>query len=135
MKHARKCLACKAQFVTDYRNGHRQGYCPKVICQLARRRQEQRLRRASAKSQQLLREALEGSTGLQTASEANEAFFGSQSPVMIGLISTLTDSLNREDIEKTIWRLWQHGQSILRPETSKPVRKRPNTKQNAQTTP
>ncbi len=132
MKKTRKCLACKALFITDYRNGHRQSYCPKDSCQLARRRQEQRQRRALAKSQQRLAEVLEGSSELQTASLTREAFFSSQSPVIIGLISTLTDSLSREDVENALWSLWRRGQSILSQEGSTAPRKRPKTKQNPQ---
>ena len=128
MTKTRKCLACKATFITDYRNGHRQTYCPKEGCQLARRRREQRLRRASSKSQHPLREALNGSSGLQTASPTREALLSSQSPVIIGLISTLTDSLSRKDIEETVWRLWRRGQSILSHVGSTTPRKRPKTK-------
>jgi hypothetical protein len=135
MKDARKCLACKVEFVTDYRNGHPQAYCPEDNCQRARRRQEQLRRRAFAKSHQVLAEALEGSTRLQRASEAREAFLSSQSPVTIGLISTLIDTLSRDDIEKTIWRLWQCGQSILGRANSAAPGKRPNTKQEPRRAP
>lgn len=113
MTTTRKCLACKALFVADYRNGHRQAYCPKEGCQLARRRQEQQRRRALAKTGQLLTELPKRPRRLQTASQAREAFFNSQSPVIIGLISMLADSLSREDLEKTLWRLWERGQSVL----------------------
>ena len=135
MKNTRKCSACKAAFTVDYRNNQRHAYCPQGSCQRARRRQEQRLRRALEKSRQLLTDALEGSRRLQRASPSLDAVFSAQSPVIIGLISTLTDSRSREDIEKTIRSLWQRGQSILDQINPSAVKKRPKTEQKAQSVP
>lgn len=127
MKTTRKCLSCKVLFVADYRNNHRQEYCTRDSCQRARRHQEQRLRRAAAKSERQLKQNLEASRRLQTASQTSEAVMAAQSPVIIGLISILTDSLSREDIEKTIGRLWQRGNAILCQTNSTTCKKRPNT--------
>jgi hypothetical protein len=61
-----------------------------------------------------LGEGLPARRQLQKASAIPEALFQSQSPVIIGLISMLMDSINREDIEHTLMRLWERGQSILK---------------------
>jgi GAF domain-containing protein len=90
------------------------------------------LRRAAAKLLQPLRQALDGSRRLQTASQEHEAFLASQSPVIIGLISTLTDSLSREDLEKTVWRLWQRGQSVLGYQDATALKKRSKAKGKAE---
>jgi hypothetical protein len=113
MKHTRKCFACKELFATDYRDDRRQVYCTKDDCQRARRRLEQIRRRAASRAREGLAQALEGRMRLQSASALREAFFEAQSPVLIGLISTLTDSRSREELEKTLWRLWERGQSLL----------------------
>ena len=114
MNNSRKCMACKVLFLPDARNSRRQHFCPKDSCQCERRRQEQRLRRSQLVRDDFQGEGLPARRRLQKASAIPEALFQSQSPLIIGLISMLTDSTNREDIEHTLLRLWERGQSILK---------------------
>jgi hypothetical protein len=53
---------------------------------------------------------------LQAASRIPEALIDTQSPILIGLVSMLIDSEDREEISKALRRLWQRGLEILNPQ-------------------
>ena len=119
----RKCQACNELFRPDPRNGERQRFCSNVSCRQERRRREQRLRRATLLERicaELLSKRPKVGRGLQKASPIPEALMDTQSPVLIGLISMLIDSVDREEIHQAIRRLWQRGFEILNPPHSKP---------------
>jgi len=105
-------------FEVDARNSERQRFCSKPECQRERRRREQRLRRATALDRlcaDLLNDDPRAARRLQVASQIPEALIESQSPILIGLISMLIDSNDREEISKTLHKLWQRGVQILHP--------------------
>ena len=107
MKITRKCRGCHTPFAVDYRNSQKQRFCSDPACQRARRRDSQQQRRAKASDNQT------ASTQLQSASCASEAVWASQSPVLIGLISFLTDTYCKDAVRETLRRLSLRGQTIL----------------------
>ena len=122
----RKCQACNVLFAADPRNSERQRFCSNGDCQRERRRREQRTRKAAALERlcaELLSDDPTSVRGLQAASRIPEALIDTQSPVLIGLISMLIDSEDREEISKALRRLWQRGAEILNPQFGD---KRPN---------
>lgn len=114
----RKCQACSVLFEADHRNAERQRFCPKPGCQRERRRQEQRSRRATDLERicaALRSDNPKGARRLQKASRVPEALIDSQSPIVIGLISMLIDSEDREEISNALQKLWEKGWNILHP--------------------
>src|SRR5258708_1287595 len=100
----------------DPRNSERQRFCSNADCQREPRRREQRLRRATALERlcaELLNDDPKPVRELQAASRIPEALIDTQSPILIGLISMLIDSEDREEISKALRRLWQRGLEIL----------------------
>ena len=115
----RNCQACSVLFAVEPRNSERQRFCPKPDCQRERRREAQRLRRATVLERlcsALLKDDPKAASGPQTASCIPEGLIDSQSPVLIGLISMLIDSADREEISNALRRLWQRGVQILDPQ-------------------
>ena len=114
----RKCQACSVLFSVDPRNSERQRFCSNADCQRERRRREQRLRRATALERlcaELLNHDPKPVRKLQAASRIPEALIDTQSPILIGLISMLIDSEDREEISKALRRLGERGIQILNP--------------------
>jgi hypothetical protein len=117
----RKCQACSVLFAANNHNSERQRFCSKPDCQRERRRREQRLRRATDLERlcsALLNDDPKAARRLQKASRNPEALMDAQSPLLIGLISMLIDSHDREEISKTLRRLWLQGFEILNPQLS-----------------
>jgi hypothetical protein len=114
-------------FAVDHRNSERQRFCSNPDCQRERRRREQRLRRAPALERlcsELLNDDPKAARRLQKASRIPEALIDTQSPLLVGLISMLIDSKDREEISKALRRLWERGVEILNPQLSKRQPKR-----------
>lgn len=114
----RKCQACSILFAVDPRNSERQRFCSNADCQRERRRPEQRVRRATALGRlcaELLNDDPTPVRKLHAASRIPEALIDTQSPILIGLISMLIDSEDRDEISKALRRLWQRGAEILNP--------------------
>ena len=117
----RKCQVCNTLYATDSRNSERQRFCSSPDCQRERRRREQRLRRTKVLERlwlELLKDDPKPRRGLQKASLLPEASIDTQSPILIGLISMLIDSEDREEIAKVLRRLWRRGVEILNPQLS-----------------
>ena len=115
----RNCQACSTLFAVEPRNSERQRFCPKPDCQQERRREAQRLRRATVLERlcsALLKDDPMAARGPQAASRIPEGLIDSQSPVLIGLISMLIDSEDREEISIALQKLWQRGLQILDPQ-------------------
>lgn len=53
-----------------------------------------------------------------------QVIYRGQSPILIGLISMLIDSEDREEISKALRRLWERGIEILNPPFGKKQLKR-----------
>ena len=114
----RKCQACSVLFAVDPRNSERQRFCSSSDCQRERRRREQRLRRATVLERlcvELLNDDAKSLRELQAASRIPEALIDTQSPILIGLVSMLIDSEDREEISKALRRLGERGIQILNP--------------------
>jgi hypothetical protein len=108
----RKCQACSMLFAVDPRNSERQRFCSNPDCQRERRRREQRWRRTPALERlcsELVNDDPKAARRLQKASRIPEALIDTQSPILVGLISMLIDSKDREEISKTLRRLWERG--------------------------
>ena len=115
----RKCQTCNALFEADHRNAERQRFCSKPDCQRERRRREQRLRRAQALERictELRNDNPRAARRPQKASRVREALIDSQSPIVIGLVSMLIDSEDREEIAHALGKLWERGWKILNPQ-------------------
>ena len=115
----RKCQACSVLFAVKPRNSDRQRFCYGSDCQRERRRREQRLRRATVLERlcvELLNDDAKSLRELQAASRIPEAIIDTQSPILIGLVSMLIDSEDREEISKALRKLWQRGVEILNPQ-------------------
>lgn len=115
----RKCKACSALFAVDHRNSERHRFCSNPDCQRERRRREQRGRRTAALEclcAELLTDDPKTIKGLQKASPISEASIDAQSPILIGLISMLIDSQDRDEISRVLQKLWQRGFQILNPQ-------------------
>jgi hypothetical protein len=114
-------------FAVDHRNSERQRFCSSPDCRRERRRREQRLRRATALERlcaALQNDDPKAVRGLQKASRIPEALIDTQAPILVGLISMLIDSADREDISQALRRLWQRGFEILNPRLTKSQLKR-----------
>jgi hypothetical protein len=127
----RKCQACSVLFAVDLRNSERQRFCSNADCQRERRRREQRVRRASALERlcaELQNDDPRPVRRLHAASRIPEALIDTQSPIVIGLISILIDSEDRDEISKALRRLWQRGAEILNPQIEEMKLNRPPRK-------
>jgi len=110
------CSFCKNQRLADPRNGHRQKFCSRKACQHARRNHSQRERRAKAQANRLTDELRLASVKAGRPPEAAfDAVITAKHPLIYGLISMLIDSLDKNDIEAAMRRLWTRGQEILMP--------------------
>ena len=76
----------------------------------------------------LLNEDPKAVRGLQQASQIPEALIDTQSPILIGLISMLIDSADREEISKALRRLWQRGFDLLNPQLGRKLLKNLSSK-------
>jgi len=117
MKSTVKCKDCEREFAPDRRNQWRQAYCPTKSCQRRRRTLQQRLRRQKEAARPKRPESPfnepEGGRRLQTASVISEADFRAENPVIIGLISMLTGTIDVEQIERTYRQLLLRGMQII----------------------
>ena len=114
-------------FAVDHRNSERQRFRSSPDCRRERRRREQRLRQATALERlcaALQNDDPKAVRGLHKASRFPEALIDAQSPILIGLISMLIDSADREEISNTLRKLWQRGFEILNPQLTKSELKR-----------
>ena len=116
MRNTRECQACGKIFTPDRRNGQKQTFCAKQQCQQRRRTLRQKLRRhhaalpgASAVPQPTAQTAL---SGPQKASVLSKVDFGSENPVIIGLISMLIGSDDIDEVEAAYRRFKMRGIQI-----------------------
>jgi len=117
MEKTRKCEGCGANLKGDYRNAQRQHFCAKQACQKLRRTLRQRLRRQRQRSEPSGSERplpkFNSRRRPQAASLIPEADITAENPVIIGLISMITDSTSLEELQATYRRLWIRGVQIL----------------------
>ncbi len=109
MKTTRNCRVCGSAFEIDHRNVRHHAFCARAECQKVRRALSQAGRRAS--------KATHASLGpfsrLQISVKPTEADKLAEHPLFIGLISMLTGSSDREEIETICRRLHDRGRNIL----------------------
>ena len=95
--------------------------CPNADCQRARRRLNQRLRRAKtrrkASTVKAGPQAVPGQIKPEAARKPHEAGLTQFHPVFIGLVAQLIDSTSPEDILTFLRRCATRGQDILSPPT------------------
>src|SRR6266849_2960020 len=108
MKNSRKCRACAKLFEVDLRNRHHQNYCGRLECQRQRRNAAQKLRRRSQGTP-----AVNSSSRLHVDVKPTEAGWPSDHPMLIGLISMWTGSMDLEEIRMVSRRLYERGRDLL----------------------
>lgn len=107
------CSLCKKPGLADPRNGYRQKFCSRKACQRARRNQSQRERRAKERAN-LLREGFRGTNVNEGRSPEAviDVVLTAKHPVIYGLVSMWLDSVDKNEIEAVIRRLWAKGRDI-----------------------
>jgi hypothetical protein len=113
MQNTCKCSACGAEFAPDRRNQGRQSYCTRKGCQRERRAVRQRLRRLEAVGKAGLLGSQPGPRRLQAASVISEDAWRPENPIIIGLISMLTGSIDLKEIQLVCQKLRERGTAIL----------------------
>ena len=117
MEKTRKCKGCGATLKADYRNKDRQSFCARKACQKLRRARGQRIRRQQQRAAKPTSKAQIGTPKParrpQEASLVSPPDIRAENPVIIGLISMITGSIDLEEIAATHRQLWIRGQQIL----------------------
>jgi len=107
MKSTRICRACRRSFEVDSRNAHRHSHCSRAACQRARRTLAQKQRRqqkAHAQASSWLHQSFSRLQGDKILAEQ---------PLFIGLISMVTGSTDRVQLQEVLQRLCSRGRDIL----------------------
>ncbi len=97
------CTACGRAIAPSANNDARQAFCSQAPCQRIRRSEAQRLRRARAKKDATLTRYLKPA----------DADWLRKHPLIVGLISLLIGSGDRNQIEACCAALIERGQKIL----------------------
>ena len=114
------CQACRSPFIPDARHRRHQRFCLRSQCQLARRRQNQALRRSRTQPPLTSTQAMQHLHQGWLVDEAvkmkpYEAALNQFHPAIIGLISQIIDSPAPDDILAYLRRCMARGSDILFP--------------------
>jgi hypothetical protein len=130
------CEACNQPFIPSPNNRAHQRFCPDVACQRVRRNQTQsRRRRSQAGEGCLWPSSTMAKHQHHVAPEAvvkpAEAGLSQFHPLIIGLVSTMIDSIDPDDILTCIQRCYIRGVNLCQasrcPKQVKPLKYRQNS--------